>query len=47
VRFTLAKLAWLDLNSAILLKQEFMGRHVAPLGHNILIPIELFIPLTL
>ena len=25
--------AWLDFYNASLLKQQFMGRHVAPLGH--------------
>jgi len=29
------------------LKQEFMGTHVAPLRHNIIIPIQLVFPLTL
>jgi hypothetical protein len=33
--------AWFwNFNSASLLKQQFMGRHVAPLGQNILIPIQ-------
>jgi len=37
VRFVLDQHAWLDLNSARSLKQQSAGRHVAPLGHIILI----------
>ena len=37
VRFVLDQNAWLDLNSARSLKQQSAGRHVAPLGHIILI----------
>jgi hypothetical protein len=38
VRFVLDQHAELDFYSAISLKQQSMGRHVAPLGHIILIP---------
>jgi len=38
--------AWLyNFNSASLLKQQFTGRHVAPLGHNNLILIQPLFPL--
>jgi hypothetical protein len=37
VRFVVDKHAELDFNSASLLKQQSAGRHVAPLGHIILI----------
>ena len=37
VRFVLDQHAELDLYSASSLKQHFAGRHVAPLGHIILI----------
>ena len=36
--FVLHQHAELDLHSACSLKQQSAGRHVAPLGHNILIP---------
>ena len=39
VSFVLHQQAWLDFNSASLLKQKIIGKHVVPLGHNILIPI--------
>jgi hypothetical protein len=38
VRFGIDQLAQLDFNSASSLKQQSPGRHVAPLGHIILIP---------
>jgi hypothetical protein len=38
VRFVLDQHAELDFNSASSLKQQSAGRHIAPLGHNILIP---------
>ena len=37
VRFVLDQHALMDLYSANLLKQQSIGRHVAPLGHIILI----------
>jgi hypothetical protein len=40
VRFDLDQHAELDLYSASLLKQQSAGRHVAPLGHIILIPSQ-------
>ena len=38
VRFVLDQRAELDFPSASSLKQQSVGRHVAPLGHIILIP---------
>jgi hypothetical protein len=38
VRFIVDQQALLDLYSDSLLKQQSIGRHVAPLGHIILIP---------
>ena len=38
VCFVLDQHAELDLHSASSLKQQSVGRHVAPLGHIILIP---------
>ena len=38
VRFVVDKHAELDLYSASSLKQQSVGKHVAPLGHIILIP---------
>ena len=40
VRFVLDQYAELDFYSASSLKQQFAGRHVAPLGHIILIPSQ-------
>jgi hypothetical protein len=40
VRFVLDQHAELDFNSVSSLKQQSVGRHVAPLGHNILIPSQ-------
>ena len=40
VRFVLDQHAELDFNSASSLKQQSAGRHVAPLGHIILIPSQ-------
>ena len=40
VRFVLDQYAELDLYSASSLKQQFAGRHVAPLEHIILIPSQ-------
>jgi hypothetical protein len=40
VRFILDKQAELDVYSARLLKQQSAGRHVAPLGHIIMIPSQ-------
>jgi len=40
VRFVLDQHAELDFYSARLLKQQSAGRHVAPLGHIILIPSQ-------
>ena len=40
VRFVLDQHAELDFNSASSLKQQPAGRHVAPLGHIILIPSQ-------
>ena len=40
VRFVLDQYAELDFYSASSLKQQSAGRHVAPLGHIILIPIQ-------
>jgi hypothetical protein len=42
VRFVLDHHAEFDFYSAISLKQQFTGRHVAPLGHIILIPSRPF-----
>jgi hypothetical protein len=39
-RFVLDQHAELDFNSASSLKQQSAGRHVAPLGHIILIPSQ-------
>jgi len=41
VRFVLDQHAELDFYSASSMKQPFAGRHVAPLGHIILIPSQL------
>ena len=38
VRFVPGQHAELDFYSASSLKQQYAGRHVAPLGHIILIP---------
>ena len=46
VRFVLDQHAKLDLFSASLLKQQSAGRHVEPLGHNILIPSQPVFALT-
>jgi len=40
VCFTLDQHAELDFYSASSLKKQFAGRHVAPLGHIILIPSQ-------
>jgi hypothetical protein len=40
VRFVLDQHAELDFYSTSLLKQQSVGRHVAPLGHIILIPSQ-------
>ena len=40
VRFVLDQYAELDFYSASSLKQQSAGRHVAPLGHIILIPSQ-------
>jgi hypothetical protein len=40
VRFVLNQYADLDFHSASSLKQQSAGRHVAPLGHVILIPSQ-------
>jgi hypothetical protein len=40
VRFVLDQYAELDFYSASSLKQQFAGRHVAPLEHIILIPSQ-------
>ena len=40
VRFVLDTNAELDFYSASSLKQQYTGRHVAPLGHIILIPSQ-------
>ena len=40
VRFVLDQHTELDFYSASLLKQQSAGRHVAPLGHIILIPSQ-------
>jgi hypothetical protein len=40
VRFVLDQYAELDFYSANSLKQQFAGRHVAPLEHIILIPSQ-------
>jgi hypothetical protein len=40
VRFVLAQHAELDFYSASLLKQQYVGRHVAPFEHIILIPSQ-------
>jgi hypothetical protein len=40
IRFVLDQHAELDLYSANSLKQHSTGRHVAPLGHIILIPSQ-------
>jgi len=38
VRFALNQHAWFDFYSVHSLKQQSAGRHVTPLGYNILIP---------
>jgi hypothetical protein len=40
IRFVLDQRAELDFYSASSLKQQSAGRHVAPLGHIILIPSQ-------
>ena len=40
VRFVLDQIVELNAYSAISLKQQSAGRHVAPLGHIILIPSQ-------
>jgi hypothetical protein len=40
VRFVLDQQASLDFNSASSLKQQFLDRHVAPLGNIIVIPSQ-------
>ena len=45
-RFVLDQHAELDINSASSLKQQSAGRHVAPLGHIILIPSQLVFALS-
>jgi hypothetical protein len=40
IRFVLDQHAELDFDSASSLKQQFAGRHVAPLGYIILIPCQ-------
>ena len=42
VRFKLDQHAEMDFYSASSLKQQSVGRHVAPLEHSILIPTSLF-----
>jgi hypothetical protein len=46
VRFVLDQHAELDFYSASSLKQQSAGRHVAPLGHIILIPSQPVFALT-
>ena len=46
VRFVLDQNTELDFNSASSLKQQSAGRHVAPLGHIILIPSQIVFALT-
>ena len=46
VRFVLDQLALLDFYSASSLKQQSADRHVAPLGHIILIPYQLVFALS-
>ena len=46
VRFVLDQHAELDLFSASTLKQQSAGRHIAPLGHIILIPSQPVFALT-
>ena len=46
VRFVLDQHAELDFNSAMSLKQQSEDRHVAPLGHMILIPSQSVFALT-
>ena len=46
VRFVLEKHAELDIYSASSMKQQSAGRHVAPLGHIILIPNQPYFPLS-
>jgi hypothetical protein len=46
VSFVLDQHAELDFYSASSLKQQFKGRHVAPLGHIILIPSKPVFALT-
>ena len=41
VRFVIDQHTLLDFHSAKTLKQQFLDRRVAPLGHIILIPISL------
>jgi hypothetical protein len=45
VRFVLDQHAELDFNSANSLKQQSAGKHVAPLGHIIVIPSQPFFAL--
>jgi hypothetical protein len=40
IRFVLDQHAYLDFHSVSSLKQQFADRHVAPLGHIILIPSQ-------
>jgi hypothetical protein len=47
VRFVLDQHAELDFYSASSLKQQSAGRHVAPLGHIILIPSQPVLTLSL
>jgi hypothetical protein len=46
IHFILDQLAELDLHSASSLQQQSVGRHVAPLGHIILIPSQLVFALS-
>jgi len=47
MRFVLDQQALLEFYSASSLKQQFIGRHVAPLGHIILILRQPIVVLTL
>jgi hypothetical protein len=46
VRFAVDQHAELDFYSANSLKQQSVGRHIAPLGHIILIPRQLVFALS-
>jgi len=46
VRFILVQLPYLDFYSASSMKLQSAGRHVAPLGHIVLVPSQTFLVLT-